>query len=531
LSMQWYIDMKKISKKALDAVMEDEVKLYPSFYKNTYRHWMENVRDWCISRQLWWGHRIPAYTLPNGEIVVAESIEEALIHAQKKNPEYTIEDLKQDEDVLDTWASSWLWPIEVFKGFDDRCFDKEKGKINVQKNEELSYYLPTQTLVTAPEILFFWVARMIIASYEYIDQKPFEKVFLTGIVRDHLGRKMSKSLGNSPDLFELIEKYGVDGVRYGMMSLAPSGNDIFFDEKSLEVGRNFSNKLWNALRLIKGWEVYEGENIENLPVINWYENKWQKMVNEAHKDIDEMKISEALKNTYSFIWDDFCSWYLELIKPEYQKPIDRYTLDKTIRFFENICSILHPVMPFVTEEIWSHLKNRDENDLCIVSPYPAKGSYDESCIDRTNIALQFIIKNRDIRAQLKLKNIEKIDISVEANLFEELKPLLPKIVKMIAVSNIQTTIDEHKPNATSAQLNNMNWRVYSEKEINVDEQRNKINEEITYIQGFIKSIEIKLSNDNFVKGAPEKVVQIEKKKLEDGQNKLKNLLDSLQSLK
>src|SRR5688572_3141534 len=379
LSLQWFVKMKEISQKAYKAVEEDEIKLHPAKFKNTYRHWMENVRDWCISRQLWWGHRIPAYYYGKGEndFVVAETIQEAIQVATKKcGKVITEKDLTQDSDVLDTWASSWLWPIEVFNGFSDEYFDKEKGKINVSKNNELAYYYPTNVLVTAPEILFFWVARMIIAGYEYMDKKPFGDVYLTGIVRDKQGRKMSKSLGNSPDPLDLINNFGADAVRTGMLFSSPAGNDLLYDEKLVEQGRNFANKIWNAFRLVKGWEVDSKltQPEENKTAITWFESKMNQSLAELEDHFGKYRMSDALMCIYKLIWDDYCSWYLEMIKPEFGKPIDQNTYDKTVSLFETLLKALHPFMPFITEELWSELKQRKERECIIVGSWPKPGA-------------------------------------------------------------------------------------------------------------------------------------------------------------
>lgn len=528
LSLQWYIDMKKLSKKAHEVVMNDEVQFFPQFHKNTYNHWMSNIRDWCISRQLWWGHRIPAYYLPNGEYIVAETLEEAYAAALKVDNSLKIEDLRQDEDVLDTWASSWLWPLEVFKGFDDSCFDQETGKIDLSKNSELAYYLPTKILVTAPEIMFLWVARMIIANYEYTDTKPFEKVFFTGIVRDKQGRKMSKSLGNSPDLYEMIDKYGIDGIRFTMLSLAPAGNDIIFEEKNLEIGRNFSNKIWNALRLLKSWEVEDTKNIDNEPIIQWFEANWNKKVKLFFDNLDQLRISEAFKDLYSFVWDDFCSWYLELIKPDYEKPIDKYTYDKTVAFFEHIISLLNPIMPFITEEMWQLINDRPKKTMCIDIPFKKIEVYDETIIQKMNFVLDLIVKIREIRANLRLKNREEIHLSMDSELMGQLSEFIPKIKKMVWINECDTDTD--KKSNHSFLIDNKKVLIHSTKTIDTSEMSKKISDEIQYIKGFIVSVEKKLSNEKFVASAPAQVIENEKKKLNDGYEKLKHLESQMQTL-
>ncbi|MEO1098356.1 MAG: class I tRNA ligase family protein, partial [Bacteroidota bacterium] len=383
LSLQWFIKMKDISRKAHQAVMDDEVKLHPAKFKNTYNHWMENVRDWCISRQLWWGQQIPAYYFGDGEndYVVAETKEKALSLAQKKsgNTNLSADDLRQDEDVLDTWASSWLFPLEVFRGFDSESF--ENGKVIPGANNELDYYYPTSTLVTAPEILFFWVARMIIAGYEYTGKKPFKDVYLTGIVRDKQRRKMSKSLGNSPDPLDLIAQYGADAVRTGMLFSSPAGNDLLFDEKLIEQGRNFGNKIWNAFRLVQGWEVDKSlSGKENQSSVDWFEARFNQALEEVEDHFNKFRMSDALMATYKLIWRDFCSWYLEMVKPEYQKPIDTFTKEATINFFERIIKLLHPFMPFITEELFHALNKRNEGECLIVAEWPKTASYDKAIL-------------------------------------------------------------------------------------------------------------------------------------------------------
>ncbi len=369
LSLQWFVKMKEISVRAKDAVANDEIKLHPAKFKNTYSYWMDNVRDWCISRQLWWGHRIPAWYDKDGNFVVAENEEQALKQFRIKNSKLRIEDIRQDEDVLDTWASSWLWPMAVFDGFKDDYF--VDGKIEASKNKDLNYFYPTKVLVTAPEILFFWVARMIIAGFEYMDEKPFEDVYLTGIVRDKQGRKMSKSLGNSPDALELIKQYGADGVRTGMLFSSAAGNDLMFDEKLCEQGRNFANKIWNAFRLVKGWEIAtHAQPEENKIAIEWFESKLNQTLTELEDHFSKFRISDALHTLYKLTWDDFCAWYLEIIKPEFGKPIDEATYKKTISFFESVLKLLHPFMPFITEELWHELSERNIEDCIIIAHWP-----------------------------------------------------------------------------------------------------------------------------------------------------------------
>ncbi|HLF33498.1 MAG TPA: valine--tRNA ligase, partial [Cyclobacteriaceae bacterium] len=402
LSLQWFVRMKEISGKALKAVESGEVALHPSKFKNVYRHWMENVRDWCVSRQLWWGHRIPAWYFGEDvdDFVVAENEADAIKLARKKtgNASLTLKDLRQDPDVLDTWASSWLWPLEVFKGFDDSCYNRKSGKIIVKNNQDLSYFYPTNVLVTAPEILFFWVARMIIAGYEYAGKKPFQDVYLTGIVRDKLRRKMSKSLGNSPDPLDLIEQYGADGVRTGMLFSSPAGNDLLFDVKLCEQGRNFANKIWNAFRLVQGWTTDAGaDSPENDLTTQWFESRMNEALGNMEEQFGKYRISEALLSIYRLIWDDFCSWYLELIKPPYGQPIGLNTYHKTLEFLEQLMKMLHPFMPFITEEIYRNMKQRDERDYLIISPWPGKGNFNRKLIEDAGEVFAVISNIRNIR--------------------------------------------------------------------------------------------------------------------------------------
>ncbi|CAM9983525.1 unnamed protein product, partial [Chrysoparadoxa australica] len=412
LSLQWFIKMKEISRKAHQVVMDDEIKLYPSKFKSTYSHWMENVRDWCISRQLWWGQRIPAYYYGSGDedYVVSEDLDTALVLAKEKsgNKQLKAGDLRQDEDVLDTWASSWLFPLTSFKGFEDSYFDPESGTIKPGSNKELDYFYPTKVLVTAPEILFFWVARMIIAGYEYTGKKPFEDVYLTGIVRDKQRRKMSKSLGNSPDPLDLIKSYGADGVRTGMLFSSPAGNDLLFDEKLVEQGRNFANKIWNAYRLIHGWEIInEPATKINKQAIKWFEARLQQGLDEIEGNFETYRISDALLAAYKLIWNDFCSWYLEWIKPPYGQPLDKHTYDQTIIFFRTLMKILHPFMPFITEEIWESIKRKEDNYL-IVSNWPKRTDYQTDNLNDAQLLFDLTSQIRNIRSEKGLSAKEPL---------------------------------------------------------------------------------------------------------------------------
>lgn len=529
LSLQWFLDMQKISGKALEIVEKDKVLIVPNKFKSTYRYWMENVRDWCVSRQLWWGHRIPAYFLPNGEYVVAETIEKALELAQQNDSSVTIEDLKQDEDVLDTWASSWLWPLQVFGGFDE-AYDPATGKIDLSKNEELRYYYPTKVLVTAPEILFFWVARMIIAGLEYTGEKPFETVYLTGIVRDKQGRKMSKSLGNSPEPLDLIKEYGADGVRFGMLSSAPAGNDILYDDKLVLQGRNFSNKMWNALRLIKGWEVTDQEDHSKQPVFDWMNAELVHVTNELKRLVSEFRLSEAQKLLYNFIWGDFCSWYLEWIKPPYGEPISQNVVDQTISFYEHAMVLLHPFMPFITEEIWHSMKERQEGDDIFLQQYPKVGTIDNEALSNGKHMQSFstTIRNARTKAQLSFKDSAKVYIlSDKKSVYQSFENLI------LTKENISEIIFE-QPSETQNLITELvgTDKVFFDFGLTVDveAEKAKIEEEIKYYEGFISSVEKKLQNERFVQNAKPEIVEKERRKLSDGQQKLKSLKESLSNL-
>ncbi|GAB3646177.1 valine--tRNA ligase [Echinicola sediminis] len=521
LSLQWFLKMEDITKPALKAVMDDIIQLYPPKFKNMYRSWMDNVRDWCISRQLWWGHQIPAYYLPNGEYVVAKTAEEALQQANEQyNENYSLEDLRQDEDVLDTWFSSWLWPISVF---DTDVFTTG------EKNEDLKYYYPTNDLVTAPEILFFWVARMIIAGYEYLGEKPFRNVYLTGIVRDKQGRKMSKSLGNSPDPLELIKNYGADGVRTGMLFSSPAGNDLPFDEKLVEQGRNFANKIWNAFRLIKGWEV--DSNIlehNNHTAIKWFDNRFNQALEEIEDHFSKFRISDALMSTYKLVWDDFCSWYLEMIKPEYQKPIDLETYEKTIGFFESIMKVLHPFMPFLTEELWHQIKGRDVKDALIVSSWPKRADYDEQLIIDAAQVFEVVSQIRNIRASKGISPKEAFDLSINCQ-NQALYTTFDAILKKLA--NLETSsFAENVDGALSFVVKSDEFFIPLNEQIDLEAERENILKELEYTKGFLNGVMKKLGNERFVNNAPAQVVENEKKKQSDAEAKIKALEESLAKL-
>ncbi len=514
LSMQWFVDMKKFFAKnpqVLDDVMSDDIRFYPSKFKNSYKHWIDNVKDWCISRQLWWGQRIPAWYDEQGNLVaVAKNAAEAEKQSGKKN-------LKQDEDVLDTWFSSWLWPISVFDGFEN------------PDNKDIKYYYPTNDLVTAPEIMFFWVMRMIMAGYEWRGEKPFKNVYYTGIVRDKLRRKMSKSLGNSPEPLELIEKYGADGVRLGMLLCSPAGNDILFDEKLCEQGRNFSNKLWNALRLVKGWEVTEGENADNKVVISWFESRLSKTILELNGSFESFRLSEALMTVYKLLWDDFCSWYLELIKPDYQKPIDRYTYNKTIELFEKLMQVLHPFMPFITEEIWHTLAERKEGDAINFTKYPAAVAVDEALLQNAALAFDVITNIRDIRARANKKNTETVDAFyvVTSKGQTGFEAFSSRIIKLARLGKLeQANADQAGMKAFI--LPGYKFFIATGEVADSGEERKKLEEELEYTRGFLASVEKKLTNEKFVSSAPAAVVDSERKKRDDAMKKIAVLEQALQ---
>jgi valyl-tRNA synthetase len=533
LSLQWFVKMKEISKKASAAVEEDEIKLYPAKFKNTYRYWMENVRDWCISRQLWWGHRIPAYYFGPGEndFVVGETIEEAIKAAeQKSGRKITEKDLRQDSDVLDTWASSWLWPIEVFKGFKDEYFDKTTGKIIPGKNKELDYYYPTQVLVTAPEILFFWVARMIIAGYEYMDKKPFSDVYLTGIVRDKQGRKMSKSLGNSPDPLDLINNYGADGVRTGMLFSSPAGNDLLFDEKLCEQGRNFSNKIWNAFRLVKGWTVTSIQQpIENKVAIEWLESRLNQSIGELNDHYSKFRMSDALMTAYKLVWDDFCSWYLEIIKPAYEKPIDQITYSKTVEFFETILKVLHPFMPFITEELWHELKERPLEDCVIRAIWPKALSYNNSILSESDFAFEIITEVRNIRSTKGLSPKESLSLNAKEGNVKLIRTFWP-IIKKLANLHEVNFITEKISSASGFMIKSTEFFIPLTGKVDVAKEKEALLKDLEYQKGFRNSVDKKLSNEKFVNSAPPQVIEIERKKKADAESKIKSLEENLKAL-
>ncbi|MCF6222272.1 MAG: valine--tRNA ligase [Flavobacteriaceae bacterium] len=522
VSIQWFLKMKDLAEPALKAVMEDDVNLVPQKFKNTYRHWMENVRDWNISRQLWWGHRIPAfyYGDTHEDFVVAKTVEEAVILVKEKTGKIvSVSDLRQDEDALDTWFSSWLWPISVFDG------------IRNPENEEINYYYPTRDLVTAPEILFFWVARMIVAGYEYRGEKPFENVYLTGIVRDKLGRKMSKSLGNSPDPIALMEKYGADGVRVGMLLTSPAGNDLPFEEELCEQGRNFTSKIWNAFRLVKGWEV--SDKIEQplyaKQAIKWFDAKLDKVLKDLEKSYEGYRISEALMTTYKFIWDDFSSWYLEMVKPAYQKPIDVETFEQTKINFEKIVKILHPFMPFITEEIWQLLGERSKEEALIISPWPVLEEVEDKLVDAFEFTTGVVSGIRTIRKEKNIANKDALALFVINN--EKSNSDFDVIIKKLGNISKLSYVNEKQEGALSFRVNSNEYFIPIGDNINIEEEIEKLENELKYAKGFLNAVQKKLSNERFVNNAPEQVITMERKKEADTIAKITMLDQSLKSLK
>ncbi|WP_418709597.1 valine--tRNA ligase [Barnesiella intestinihominis] len=519
LSMQWFVKMDKLAAPALNAVMKDEIKFHPDKFKNIYRHWMENIKDWCISRQLWWGHRIPAYYLPQGGFVVAATPEEALKLARKKSGKADLQmsDLRQDEDCLDTWFSSWLWPISLFDG------------INNPGNEEINYYYPTTDLVTAPDIIFFWVARMIMAGYEYEHKLPFRNVYFTGIVRDKIGRKMSKSLGNSPDALELIKTYGADGVRMGLMLAAPAGNDILYDDALCEQGRNFNNKIWNAFRLVKGWNVDE-----TLPqpqtaaiAVEWFDAQLNRTLEEVKDLFGKYRLSEALMAVYKLFWDEFSSWYLEMVKPAYQQPIDRKTYDATLRYFDALLRMLHPFMPFITEELWQHLYDRKEGESIMTARMPEPQPVDMEIINRFETTKLVVAGIRTIRLQKGIANKEQLTLQIIGAHDHSNDCILTKMTNLATIE----TIEEKDPAAASFRVHATEYAIPMSNAIDVEAELKKLEAELKYAQGFLKTVMGKLGNERFVQNAPEAVVAMERKKKADAEEKIKSLEESIAALK
>jgi len=521
LSMQWFVSMKELAQPALENVMNGKIHFHPDKMKNTYRHWMENVKDWCISRQLWWGHRIPAFYYGEGQndFVVAKTIEEAAqLASDKLGKTITVHDIRQDEDALDTWFSSWLWPISVFNG------------LTRPGNEEIKYYYPTNDLVTAPEIMFFWVARMIIAGYEYMGDLPFKNVYFTGIVRDKLGRKMSKSLGNSPDPLKLIEQFGADGVRVGVLISSPAGNDLPFDTSQCEQGRNFANKIWNAFRLVNSWHVQDIEQPEYAEKsIAWFDAKLNMTVAEITDLFSKFRISDALMTSYKLVWDDFCSWYLELIKPEYGQPIDSKTFESTVDYFEQLLCLLHPFMPFITEEIWHELRTRKEGEDIIVAQFPLAKSYDSALLGAFDKQVQVITQIRTIRKEKNIANKVKLDLLVKksANHDTSLDAVVKKICNLSTLDYVQDKVG----NAYSFVSEGSEYFVPFTDDIDLGAEIDKMQAELNYSRGFLLSVQKKLSNEKFVSSAPDAVVNAEKKKEQDALNMIAILEEKIASMK
>jgi len=538
LSLQWFVDMKKFMAKhpqVLDAVMNDEIKLHPAKFKNTYKHWIDNIKDWCISRQLWWGQRIPAWYGPT-ELNTDNSVSHVIValteaEAKEKFTSYYIQKgyskeqatsalihIHQDNDVLDTWFSSWLWPISVFDGFKD------------PNNEDIKYYYPTNDLVTAPEILFFWVARMIMAGYAFRGEKPFSNVYLTGIVRDKQGRKMSKSLGNSPDPLDLITKFGADGVRFGMLLSSPAGNDLLFDDKYCEQGRNFTNKLWNAFRLIKGWEIEHTLSYSNEASVNWFKAKMQATLVEIEDYFSKYRLSDALMSIYKLVWDDFCSWYLEMLKPEFGQPIDPKTYKETLDIFEYILQIVHPFMPFITEELWHELKERSEKDCIIVSEWPQISSYSREAIIAGNTIMEVVTQLRNIRSSKQIAKDVRPSLYIKAEnkgIYTSFKP----VIKKLALSGDITFAEQKVEGCASFIIKNDEFFFSIESsQVDPNEEKERLQKELEYTRGFLLSVEKKLSNEKFVQNAAPHVLSNEQQKKQDALAKIKSIEEALKEL-
>lgn len=535
LSLQWWVSMKKLSEPALQAVMSEDIKFYPGKFKNLYRHWMENIRDWCISRQLWWGHRIPAWYAPDGSYQVAETREDAYqLFKQAGNISFSAGDLKQDEDCLDTWFSSWLWPFEVFRGLSD------------PGNEDVKYYYPTNTLVTAPEIIFFWVARMIMAGFEYKHEKPFSEVYFTGIVRDKLGRKMSKQLGNSPDLLGLIDQYGADAVRFGILIASPAGNDLLFDDSSLEQGRNFNNKLWNAMKLVRMWGERQEAGGSRLDVeklagepgstqdssqfaVQWFENR----LNEARKELEglfaDFRLSEALKITYSLVWDDFCSWYLEWVKPAQGEAMDAQVYEKTLDFFDQLLQLLHPFMPFITEEIYHLLKERKAGDDLVIKQYASVQSADKSILAQGELLKQVITAIRDARTKNNIKPKEPVDLHIQTSNEISYRDVEGILLKQVNAQSLSFTNDSIT-GAIPVVADKDKFYLKTEAALDNSSQKEQLEKDLEYLRGFLISVDKKLGNEKFVKNAKPEVVALEQKKREDAEAKIRTIEESLSQM-
>jgi valyl-tRNA synthetase len=530
LSLQWFSKMDELAKPALADVLNGEVKLIPEKFINTYRHWMENVKDWCISRQLWWGQRIPAWYFQHEEPVVAKTKDEAIEELINRSPERSklpeegkagfraqaSEFIRQDEDVMDTWFSSWLWPISVFDGFKN------------PDNKDINYYYPTNDLVTAPEILFFWVARMIMAGHEFRGQKPFTNVYLTGIVRDKLGRKMSKSLGNSPDPIALIEKYGADGVRVGMLMSSPAGNDLMFDEAYCEQGRNFANKIWNAFRLVKGWEVDENLENPNSQAIQWFENRFNEALAEIEANFKQYRLSEALMDTYKLVWDDFCAWYLEMVKPQYQHPVDAETKKISIQYFEQLLKLLHPFMPFLTEELYHDelFGERTEMDCCIVADYPTIRKTDKHLLKEAELIKNIISEIRNVRNARQLSPKDALPLAIKINSDLTYEKWSNIIFKLGNINEIEF-VNDKIAGAASFMVDKDEFFIMLNENVDLDAERERLSKELEYLQGFLKSVDAKLSNERFVQNAKPEIIANERNKKADAESKIKIITESL----
>ena len=520
LSAQWFLKMEDLAKDALEAVESGRVKFIPDKYRNTYRHWMENAHDWCISRQLWWGQRIPAYYLPDGKIVVEETPEKALEAARKFNPAYTAADLKQDEDVLDTWFSSWLWPISVFD-------PQLPGHPDHKPNKDLAYYYPTNDLVTGPDIIFFWVARMIMAGGEFMKEEPFHNVYFTGIVRDKLGRKMSKTLGNSPNPLDLIDKYGADAVRLGMLLCSSAGNDILYDESQVEQGRNFCGKIWNSWRLVSGWSVSDdaAQSEVAAAAVKWFDNLLSDTIASVEDHYAKFRISDALMAIYKLFWDDYCSWYLELVKPAFGASVDRKTYEATVAFFEKLLKLIHPIMPFITEELWQAMEERKPGETIMFQASPVAGVCDRKFLDEFNVAREAIIGIRGIRAQKQISPKESLKLFIDGNVSDELKPVLEKAANISGIS-----VGAAQGTSVSFIVGTVKFSIPLEGFVNADEEKAKLQDELEHQRKFLAGVRAKLGNSNFVAHAPEAVVAVERKKEADALARIEALEASLSQL-
>ncbi len=516
LSDQWFLKMESLAKPALESVEDNVIKFVPDKFKSTYRHWLTDIRDWCISRQLWWGHRVPAWYLPDGSFVVAENEDEALVLARQKDGNLYLSDLRQDEDSLDTWFSSWLWPISLFNGILD------------PNNEEIKYYYPTSDLVTAPDIIFFWVSRMIMSGYHFMGKQPFNNVYFTGIVRDEIGRKMSKQLGNSPDPLALIADYGADGVRMGLMMAAPAGNDIFFDKKLCETGRNFCNKIWNAFRLIKGWEIdSESQPTDSAAMaVKWFGAKLNATIAEVNDLMKKFRISEALKEIYRLFWDEFSAWYLEMVKPAYGSPIDKTTLDVTLGYFDSLLRLLHPFMPFITEELWQHLSVRQERESIMYAPTPVAGDFDKTLLANMEHAKEVVNGIRNVRAEKNIPNKEKLVLNILGTWCKCEDAVISKLGNLTAINH------NAAKDATAAtfMVGTTEVNIPLSDNIDVEAELARLNKELDYYKGFKASVEKKLNNERFIANAPAAVVEGERRKFADAEAKIDNLSQAIAAL-